>query len=111
VDFRFQSGQQRFDWSDHWSFWQCGYPAIMMTDTALFRYPYYDHSGDTPDKLDRPAPRKPRPEGRGQGELYKNGNLLYREAPPGRAGRLHYASLARVTYGLYGALSRLTEAG
>ncbi len=39
--------------------------------------------------FDRPAPRKPRPEGRGQGELYKNGNLPYREAPPGRAGRLH----------------------
>lgn len=39
------------DWSDHWSFWQCGYPAIMITDTALFRYPYYHHSGDTPDKL------------------------------------------------------------
>jgi len=42
-----------------------------------------------PESLDRPAPRKPRPEGRGQGELYKNGNLPYREAPPGRAGRLH----------------------
>jgi hypothetical protein len=28
--------------------------------------------------FDRPAPRKPRPEGRGQGELYKNGNLPYR---------------------------------
>jgi hypothetical protein len=41
------------------------------------------------DVIDRPAPRKPRPEGRGQGELYKNGNLPYREAPPGRAGRLH----------------------
>lgn len=24
----------------------------MITDTALFRYPYYHHSGDTPDKLD-----------------------------------------------------------
>ena len=38
---------------------------------------------------DRPAPRKPRPEGRGQGELYKNGNLPHREAPPGRVRRLH----------------------
>jgi Zn-dependent M28 family amino/carboxypeptidase len=28
-------------WSDHWSFWQKHYPAIMITDTALFRYPYY----------------------------------------------------------------------
>jgi hypothetical protein len=43
-------------------------------------------------KIDRPAPRKPRPEGRGQGELYKNGNLPYREAPPARAGRLHLQS-------------------
>ena len=40
------------DWSDHWSFWQCGYPAIMITDTALFRYPYYHSSEDTVDKLD-----------------------------------------------------------
>jgi hypothetical protein len=40
------------DWSDHWSFWRCGYPAIMITDTALFRYPYYHSSQDTPDKID-----------------------------------------------------------
>jgi hypothetical protein len=26
-------------WSDQWAFWQCGYPAIMVTDTAPFRYP------------------------------------------------------------------------
>jgi len=39
--------------------------------------------------FDRPAPRKPRLEGRGQGELYKNVLIPYREAPPGRAGRLH----------------------
>jgi REP element-mobilizing transposase RayT len=42
--------------------------------------------------LDRPAPRKPRPEGRGQGELSKNGHLPFLEAPPGRAGRLHSAT-------------------
>ena len=24
------------DWSDHWAFWQFGYPAIMVTDTAIF---------------------------------------------------------------------------
>ena len=40
------------DWSDHWSFWRCGYPAIMITDTALFRYPYYHSSWDTSDKID-----------------------------------------------------------
>jgi hypothetical protein len=39
-------------WSDQWSFWQCGYPAMMMTDTAPFRYPHYHESTDTPDKLE-----------------------------------------------------------
>ena len=39
-------------WSDQWSFWRNGYPAIMVTDTAPFRYPYYHSSNDTPDKLD-----------------------------------------------------------
>jgi hypothetical protein len=39
-------------WSDQWSFWECGYPAIMVTDTAPFRYPHYHSSADTPDKLD-----------------------------------------------------------
>jgi len=38
--------------SDHWSFWQEGYPALMVTDTAMFRYPYYHHPEDTTDKLD-----------------------------------------------------------
>lgn len=40
------------DWSDHWSFWQQGYPGIMVTDTAVFRYPHYHEATDTPDKLD-----------------------------------------------------------
>ena len=40
-------------WSDQWSFWQCGYPnAIMITDTAPFRYPHYHDATDTPDKLE-----------------------------------------------------------
>jgi hypothetical protein len=39
-------------WSDQWSFWQQGYPAVMVTDTAPFRYPYYHQASDTPDKLD-----------------------------------------------------------
>lgn len=39
-------------WSDQWSFWQQGYSAIMITDTALFRYPHYHAFTDTPDKLD-----------------------------------------------------------
>lgn len=40
------------DWSDHWSFWQNGYPGIMVTDTAPYRYPHYHTGGDTPEKLD-----------------------------------------------------------
>ena len=40
-------------WSDQWSFWQCGYSAaIMITDTAPFRYPHYHEATDTPDKLE-----------------------------------------------------------
>jgi Zn-dependent M28 family amino/carboxypeptidase len=39
-------------WSDHWSFWKEGYPAIMITDTAPFRYPYYHTPLDTSDKVD-----------------------------------------------------------
>jgi hypothetical protein len=38
-------------WSDHWSFWQEGYQAVMVTDTALFRYPEYHTSRDTSDKV------------------------------------------------------------
>lgn len=60
------------DWSDQWSFWQFGYPAIMITDTALFRYPYYHTSEDTSDKID-------------------------------------FHSLARLTHGLYGALSTMVR--
>jgi Zn-dependent M28 family amino/carboxypeptidase len=39
-------------WSDHWAFWQEGYPALMVTDTAPFRYPHYHTAADTPDKID-----------------------------------------------------------
>jgi Zn-dependent M28 family amino/carboxypeptidase len=39
-------------WSDHWSFWQEGYPAIMVTDTAPFRNPNYHQPTDRPDTLD-----------------------------------------------------------
>ena len=39
-------------WSDHWAFWQAGYPAMMVTDTAPFRYPWYHTAEDTPEKLD-----------------------------------------------------------
>jgi hypothetical protein len=39
-------------WSDHWSFWQHGYRAILLTDTAPYRYPHYHLATDTADKLD-----------------------------------------------------------
>jgi hypothetical protein len=39
-------------WSDHWSFWREGYPAIMITDTAPYRNPFYHTPEDTPDKID-----------------------------------------------------------
>ena len=37
--------------SDHWAFWKAGYPALMVTDTAPLRYPFYHTPEDTPDKL------------------------------------------------------------
>jgi Zn-dependent M28 family amino/carboxypeptidase len=39
-------------WSDHWSFWKAGYPAVMATDTAFFRNARYHTPDDTPDTLD-----------------------------------------------------------
>ncbi|HYC72356.1 MAG TPA: M20/M25/M40 family metallo-hydrolase [Opitutaceae bacterium] len=45
-------GVQGVGWSDHWSFWQEGYPAIMATDTATFRNPHYHQPTDKPDTLD-----------------------------------------------------------
>jgi len=39
-------------WSDHWSFWREGYKAIMVTDTAFFRYDPYHSRQDTPEKID-----------------------------------------------------------
>lgn len=38
--------------SDQDSFWKFGYPALMVTDTANYRYPFYHEDEDTPDKLD-----------------------------------------------------------
>ncbi len=39
-------------WSDQWSFWREGYPALMLTDTAPYRYPHYHSEQDTPEKID-----------------------------------------------------------
>lgn len=38
--------------SDHASFWDQGYKAVMVTDTAFFRNPYYHTPADTMEKLD-----------------------------------------------------------
>jgi hypothetical protein len=37
--------------SDHAAFWSCGFPALMITDTANFRYPHYHTAEDTVDKI------------------------------------------------------------
>ena len=39
-------------WSDQWSFWKEDYPAIMVTDTAVFRYPNYHRRSDASEKID-----------------------------------------------------------
>ncbi len=40
--------------SDHFSFWLRRYRAVMVTDTAYYRYAPYHTAEDTPDKLDYP---------------------------------------------------------
>jgi hypothetical protein len=39
-------------WSDHSSFWDHGYPALMITDTSFLRNPHYHLASDTPQTLD-----------------------------------------------------------
>jgi Zn-dependent M28 family amino/carboxypeptidase len=41
-------------WSDQLSFWRAGYPAVMVTDTAFYRYPHYHRASDTPEKIRYP---------------------------------------------------------
>jgi hypothetical protein len=41
-------------WSEHRSFWREGYPAVMVTDTAFYRYWHYHAPTHTPDKLAYP---------------------------------------------------------
>lgn len=38
-------------WSDQLSFWREGYPGVMVTDTAFYRYAHYHEPSDTPEKL------------------------------------------------------------
>ncbi|PIV39709.1 MAG: aminopeptidase [Candidatus Omnitrophica bacterium CG02_land_8_20_14_3_00__42_8] len=39
------------DFSDHWSFWKEGYPAVMISDTAFLRHKNYHKNTDTWEKL------------------------------------------------------------
>lgn len=43
---------QGIDWSDHWAYSERGIPALMVTDTAIFRNPNYHRVTDTADSLD-----------------------------------------------------------
>ncbi len=38
--------------SDHFSFWLRRYRALMVTDTAYYRYAHYHRASDTPERLD-----------------------------------------------------------
>jgi Zn-dependent M28 family amino/carboxypeptidase len=38
--------------SDNSSFWDQGYPALMLTDTSFLRNPHYHFASDTPETLD-----------------------------------------------------------
>jgi hypothetical protein len=40
------------DWSDHRYYWEAGYPAVMITDTAFYRNPNYHTVKDTAETLD-----------------------------------------------------------
>ncbi len=40
------------DLSDHWAFHHFGFPAMMVTDTAAFRNPYYHEPDDLPENVD-----------------------------------------------------------
>ena len=40
------------DYSDHWSYWERGYPGVMVTDTSFFRNDHYHKPTDTAETLD-----------------------------------------------------------
>ena len=48
VTFSFIPG---VNFSDHWSFWQQGFPAFMITDTAFLRNSNYHQQSDLPETL------------------------------------------------------------
>ena len=40
------------DFSDHLNYWKCGFPAVLLTDTAFYRNRSYHETGDTLARLD-----------------------------------------------------------
>ncbi|WP_378956277.1 M28 family peptidase [Pelosinus sp. sgz500959] len=42
---------EEVSFSDHWSFWQQGYPGLMITDTAFLRNSHYHRPTDIWDTL------------------------------------------------------------
>jgi hypothetical protein len=40
------------DWSDHLSYWESGYPAVMVNNTAFLRNLNWHTENDTPERLD-----------------------------------------------------------
>ena len=46
------------DWSDHRSYWDAGFPAVMITDTSFLRNDRYHTAGDVADTLDYDAMAK-----------------------------------------------------
>ena len=40
------------DFSDHLNYWDAGFDAVMVTDTAFYRNANYHQSGDTAETLD-----------------------------------------------------------
>ena len=46
------------DFSDHSSYWDAGFSAVMVTDTAFYRNPHYHRAGDTAERLDALAMAK-----------------------------------------------------
>lgn len=48
----FPSGDSLAGLSDQRSYWQCGYPALMINDTSFVRNPHYHTKSDTIETLD-----------------------------------------------------------
>lgn len=48
----FTGTRETSDASDHRNYWRHGWPAVIVTDTAFLRNPYYHTAGDTADTLD-----------------------------------------------------------